>query len=738
AEDESLTGTAETYRIAGVPGGMPLTAGQFLDLVVHPGDRAAVGHAYADAVKRRVPYEIEHRILRPDGEIRWVHERATLEGEGVRQRMIGTIQDITDRRRAIEQLRSSEESYRRIIETTSEGVWLSDAQGTTTFVNQRMAEMLGYQREEMLGKNAYSFVADAGRVVAEDKLARRRRGLSDTYENCYRRKDGTTLWALAKTNSLADESGAFAGTLALLGDMTEQRTFEEARDRLATIVESSDDAIMSETLEGVITTWNHAAEKLFGYNAKEIIGRPLTILIPPDLGDEEPKILARIARGERIEHFDTVRLRKDGSRVEVSVLISSIKDAQGRAVGASKIARDITERRKQEVALHRAEEQVRQSQKMEAIGVLAGGVAHDFNNLLSVILSYTNLVIDDLPPKDPIRGDLTEVINAAGRAADLTRQLLAFSRRQMLQPKVLDLNRIVDGLHKMLVRMLGDNVALEVMGEPTLGKLYADAGQLEQVLMNLVLNARDALPVGGSVALATSNVVLDEEYVVEHPGVEMGSYVLLMVSDTGTGMSEATRERIFEPFFTTKETGKGTGLGLSTVYGIVQQSGGHIRVESELGSGTTFRVYLPRTDRAADSQPALPVTSARHAGTETILLVEDEDQVRAATRAILVRQGYRVLDAQNGGEAFLISEQLGAPIHMLLTDVIMPRMNGRELAERLRPQRPDMKVLYVSGFLKDAVLDAGVAFLPKPLTPEVLATKVREVLDGVPRQPAIT
>jgi signal transduction histidine kinase len=393
-------------------------------------------------------------------------------------------------------------------------------------------------------------------------------------------------------------------------------------------------------------------------------------------------------------------------------------------------------RTRAETSLGEAEAQLRQAQKMEAVGRLAGGVAHDFNNLLTIILSYASFAIDAVKPADPLHDDLSAIKRAAERAADLTRQLLAFSRQQVLQPKVLDLGQVVRGVEPMLSRLVGEDVTVTVLPADARGqstcKVHADPGQLEQVIMNLVVNARDAMPRGGQITIETSNVILDAEYSAQHVNVQPGAYVMLAITDTGSGMDKATIARIFEPFFTTKPKDQGTGLGLSTVYGIVKQSGGDIWVYSELDGGTTFKVYFPRTERS-DIEELAPVALRSLRGTETVLVVEDEDEVRSIMCAVLRRHGYTVLEAENGGEALLICEKFSARIDLLVTDVIMPRMSGRELVERLLPVRPTMKVLFVSGYTENAilhhgVLDSGVCFLQKPITPAALSTKVRDVL----------
>jgi two-component system, cell cycle sensor histidine kinase and response regulator CckA len=401
-------------------------------------------------------------------------------------------------------------------------------------------------------------------------------------------------------------------------------------------------------------------------------------------------------------------------------------------VGVVVLSIDVTEGRK-------IEAQLRHAQKMEAIGRLAGSVAHDFNNLLSVILGYSSMLLSDLKPVDPIRADI-DLIRAAGeKAAALTRQLLAFSRQQVLAPQVLDLNELVQESERMLRRLLGEDIELVMLYDKNLSRVRVDPGQIDQVVMNLALNARDAMPGGGKLTIETKDVFLDAAYAADHLEVSAGPYVMLAVSDTGIGMDKETQTRIFEPFFTTKEVGKGTGLGLSTVFGIVRQSGGSIWVYSEPGGGTTFKVYLPRAVQG-DARP-MPVfvepTTLR--GTETILLVEDQDEVRRVAQEILTRHGYHVIAAQNAGEALLSCERHPRTIHLMLTDVVMPQMSGRELAVRLETIRPEMKVLYMSGYTDNAIvhhgiLDSGIAYVQKPLVPDMLARRVREVLDqGSPR-----
>jgi two-component system cell cycle sensor histidine kinase/response regulator CckA len=400
------------------------------------------------------------------------------------------------------------------------------------------------------------------------------------------------------------------------------------------------------------------------------------------------------------------------------------------------LLRVIAEQLKTEKALQRSQEQLQHAQRLEAVGRLAGGIAHDFNNLLSVVLGYSMSLAAELPEDSPIRADIEEIRRAGERAAELTQQLLAFGRQQVLEPRVVDLNEVVLHVERMIRRILGEDIELIAIPANSLWKVKVDPGQLEQVILNLVINARDAMPNGGRLTIETGNMLFDDDYAQVNVGAAPGAHVMLTVTDTGIGMDKETQAKIFEPFFTTKEKGKGTGLGLSTVFGIVKQSGGHVWLYSEPGKGTMFKLCFPRTVEAGDSLPppsAAPEPSPR--GTETVLLVEDDAQLRALARTILVRQGYQVLDAPNPNEALAISKGFVGPIALLVTDVVMPYMNGRELARKLFETRPDTKVLYMSGYTDDAIvhngiLDPGVAFLQKPITPAVFARKVRQVLDG--------
>jgi two-component system cell cycle sensor histidine kinase/response regulator CckA len=508
---------------------------------------------------------------------------------------------------------------------------------------------------------------------------------------------------------------------------------------LATLIEASPLAIVTFDPEGVVTMWNPAAERIFGWSENEALGTRLPF-VPAEKQEEFLALRRRALLGEVFTEPELHRRRADGSPIVVSVSTSPLRRTDGTIYAIMSILMDVTEAKAAEETRNRltmVEEQLRQSQKMEAVGRLAGGVAHDFNNLLTAISGYSDLLLHRLPDYSTLRRDVEEIRKAGDRAAALTRQLLAFSRRQFLQPEVLDLNGLVTKMTQMLRHMIGENIELSIDLSPSLSRVKADPGQIEQAILNLAVNARDAMPDGGRVTIATADAELSPSYAATHPEVRPGPHVLLSVADTGQGMSVETQAHLFEPFFTTKERGNGTGLGLATVYGIVQQSGGHIRVNSAADRGSTFLIYLPRIEAAEDrdrgaDRPLLPHASP---GTETVLLAEDEEVVRRLARELLTGNGYKVLEAANGREALLLSEGHRGEIHLLLTDVVMPKMSGRELGERIRLQRPGLRVLYMSGYTDDAilrrgVLEGGIPFLQKPFTPEAFARKVREVLDS--------
>jgi PAS domain S-box-containing protein len=515
-----------------------------------------------------------------------------------------------------------------------------------------------------------------------------------------------------------------------------ERELREARGRAAsrateasytTLVQHAPIGIYRSSPDGRFLAVNAALVRMLGYDsAADVLELDLARDVYADPGERD-RLLTRAGYSEHdYDEVEATWKRKDGRLLTLQLNVRMARDAVGRVDYYETFVRDLTEQR-------RLQQQLVQSQKMEAVGRLAGGIAHDFNNLLTVITSYSDLLLEDLAPSDPKRQDVEQVRDAADRAAALTRQLLAFSRQQVLAPRVVNLSHVVQSVEKLLHRVIGEDVDLVTSLDPNVGSVKADVGQLEQVLMNLAVNARDAMPTGGRLMLETANVEHDPDYAREQEAAPVRRFVMLAVSDTGIGMDEATKARIFEPFFTTKEPGKGTGLGLATVYGIVRQSGGFIWVYSEPGRGTTFKIYLPEVD--APTEAASLAATELPPGTETVLLVEDAEAVRAVARQVLERQGYTVLEAPQGNAALAIAAAHDGPIHLLLTDVVMPGLSGRQVADELTRLRPDMRVLYASGYTDDAVvrhgvLEAGIAYLQKPFTAASLTRKVRETLDG--------
>jgi PAS domain S-box-containing protein len=533
------------------------------------------------------------------------------------------------------------------------------------------------------------------------------------------------LTILANTAAVALESAALYEQV--------RRTEQNYRS----IFENAVEGIFQSTFDGGFITVNPSMARILGYDSPEEVIATITDIKQQLYVDPERRAEANRMQEERgiLQAFEFEAYRKDGEKIWLSLNRRTVRDENGAEPLYEGSIEDITGHKRAEEALRLSEEKLRQSQKLEAVGQLAGGVAHDFNNLLTVINGYSDLLMRKLEPNSPIRLTLEEIKHAGERAASLTRQLLAFSRRQVLQPEVLKLNVIVANVDKMLSRLIGEDINLLTVLEPELGQIKADPGQIEQVLLNLAVNARDAMPQGGKLTIETANAYLDGQYSQSHTDIQPGHYVMLAMSDTGCGMTTEMQGHIFEPFYTTKEQGKGTGLGLSTVYGIVKQSGGNLWVYSEVGYGTTFKLYLPRVDELSETDETRDMPAEPVRGRETVLLAEDEEQVRRMARTILEMYGYHVLEASNGNEAVSIYKEHEAEIDMLLTDAVMPQMSGRELREVLVSLCPDIKVLYMSGYTDDAIMRHGlleqeIVFLQKPFTAEALVRKVREVLDA--------
>jgi two-component system cell cycle sensor histidine kinase/response regulator CckA len=704
----------------------------------------------------RSEFETRHRAR--DGEIKEVLVTAQLgELDGLPV-LHCVFRDITLRKQAEAERRDAEARFQAFFEQSPVGMSLTALDGTLDRVNPALCRLLGYSKEE-LARISFALVTHPDDVAASREwvrslLAGEREAASG--ERRYLTKDGRTVWAQVDTTLGRDDHGhpvhffthirditeqrrageaireslerTERSRLAMLGAMEDQRRAEGDRDRLATAIDQAAETVLITDAAGGIVYVNPAFEAVTGYTRAEVLGQNASILQSGAQDEAVYRELWESIRSGKTWHGRLLTRKKSGKIFTEDATLSPVHNEAGVITSYVAVKRDITH----ELAM---EAQFLQSQKMEGIGRLAGGVAHDFNNILSVILSCAGFALEGVREGDPLREDILEIEKAGKRAAALTRQLLAFSRKQVMEPVSLDLNRALAEMEKMLRRIIGEDVDLVQVLAPDLGLVRADPGQVEQVIMNLAVNARDAMPDGGKLTVETSNVELDEEYTKSHVGAVPGPHVMVAISDSGVGMDEQTLTRLFEPFFTTKGLGKGTGLGLSTVYGIVKQSGGSIFVYSEPGQGTTFKLFFPR--ESLDALPAAQAPSAptRAGGSETVLLVEDDQAVRNLARRVLDGAGYTVLPAANGGEALLICEQHPGKIHLVLSDVVMPLMGGQALVERLAKVRPGIKALFMSGYTDNAIvhhgdLDPGTHFIGKPFTQAGIVQKVRDVLDA--------
>jgi two-component system, cell cycle sensor histidine kinase and response regulator CckA len=705
-------------------------------LAIHPSDRPRVMTALERTFRDRQPFwSGRYQCTRPDGSQVAVWDRAhvSYDPHGTPQRMRGTLTDVLLYEEVVEKLRVSEARHRALVEAASDAVWVVNAtvRAETDDAVQWWLDLTGQSAAEAAGWGWLDKVHPDDRKRVQELWTRTfEHGTS--YEADYRvlSRHGDYRDVLVRGVPVRGSDNAIREWVGMFTDVTARRRTEAAllrsEERFRAFMDNSPAAASIVDVDGRVVYVSEGFRRMFRLPPGEPSGRTLFELFSPEVArlwlDAGCQAILADAPLEAIEPG----VRADGTDgVFLTYRFPLHETGETRLVGG--VAADITE-------LRRLEDQLRQVQKMEAVGQLARGVAHDFNNVLTVIQGFSDLVLSELPPDHELAQPVSEIKRAGERAAQLTGQLLAFSRKAVVRPILLDLNAVVSDSENMLRRLVGEDIDVSYVLEPKLWRVKADPIQIDQLLLNLVSNARDAMPQGGSLTLETRNALVGSQAAERRQNLPAGNYVSLSVTDTGCGMEPATMDRIFEPFFTTKPPGKGTGMGLAAVYGIVQQLGGHIKVQSQPGIGTSFSIYLPPRLELVVEEPAAAELAPAPRGQETVLLVEDDDSVRALSQKVLVRQGYVVLEASNGIEALRVSDEYAGTIDVLVTDVVMPYMSGSQLADRLRQSRPSIKVLFVSGYPDEAlgahgVLDPAVTFLPKPFMPSALASKVRSVLD---------
>jgi two-component system, cell cycle sensor histidine kinase and response regulator CckA len=711
--------SAETYRVFEVDANRVSASLALFRQMVHPEDRQAVSNAFAAAITNQTPYEIVHRLLMPDGRIKYVREHAHTvnDDSGTPIKAIGTMQDITSWKQTENELLRKDAA----VAASLNGIAMSDLNGILTYVNQAFLDLWGYtDSAQAVGRPAISFWGTpeaAGLVVEALHLAGVWVGELEAS-----RADGCARTMQVSASLMYDAAGAPIGMLASFRDITERKKNEDALRLKDQAIATSLNAMVIADAEARIIYVNPSFLRLWGCTSEaEVVGQALTQFVAPDAAE---KILAQLyAQGAW--QGELMARRNDGTSFEILLSANSVCDEAGTIRHLVGSILDMSEAK-------RLQAQFLQAQKMESVGRLAGGVAHDFNNLLTVMRGYLDLAMLAISPDDPMLADLAQVGKAVDSAAGLTQQLLAFSRRQIIAPQVINLNTVITRVQRMLRRLIGEDIELHTNLAEELPPVRFDPGQCEQVVINLAVNARDAMPYGGRLTIETVQVQLDADYTRQHSGSKPGEYVLLAISDTGVGMSAEVQSHLFEPFFTTKELGKGTGLGLAMVYGAISQNNGRIEVYSEPGKGTSFKIYLPPAQPQAVA-PKATLNQALPRGAQTIILVEDDEAVRTLAMRLLTEQGYHVLDFSDGPAALRAVAALREPVDLLVTDVILPQMNGRVLAEQIRLLFPQIRVLFTSGYtanviVNHGILQEGVEFLAKPYSITTLAQRVREVL----------
>lgn len=718
-ETDVVQWSDELYRLCEMtPGSIDLDLEAYMS-IVHPDDRALVGRVISDAMAARGSYQFDHRIVTSRGAERVVHCRGFVETDASDTivRLVGTCMDMTERTREQEALRESERRFRSVFEQSSVGIGITDPEERFIRVNASFARMLGFEPEELIGKSILEVTHPDDRARSQELLqGTRGESPSSTYEKRYVTREGLTVWGRASVTRLRRDDGTPNGIIGVVENITGRKEatleLERQNELLQKIMDHLPVMVAMFGPDGRLVYLNREWQRMFGWLLDEARSIDLQEAMFPS-GEERERAAEVIAAGEA-RWMDFEPRARDGRLVPSSWASIALSDGTRLTIG-----QDVSERR-------RLEQRLVQSQRMEALGQLAGGVAHDFNNILTVISGCATFVRDAVTEMPAVVDDVKEIQSAAKRAEALTRQLLAFSRRQMLKPEVVNVNDAVQSLSKTLRRLVPESIHLAIVPNGVAPTIRVDLHQLEQVLLNLVVNSRDAIGEAGTITIETANGVAD---LPAQPGTEC---VVISVTDDGAGIPTAVRDRIFEPFFTTKAVGHGTGLGLATVLGIVEQSGGRIEVDSTLNVGTTFRILLPAVAASAvDWMREDP--SEDYRGVETVLLVEDEASVRAIGRRVLADAGYRVLEARHGADALRVSDSHVGPIHLLITDVVMPEMSGRELTRIIRSRRPGIPILYISGYTDDellrrGILETGADILRKPFVPTELKSSVKKLI----------